>query len=107
MVYRRARRLVAYWRADAFVVHPYRRGSAFAVDPALAGFLHHCTAWRTAAELATVVGAGNTRRIQTLLNRLVTAGILERRAKPIEPVPTVWDKWGDAAAILHFSKRDP
>lgn len=106
MVYRRAARLIAYWRADSFVVHPYRQGPAFVVDPALVGVLHSCRRWRTTSEIAGAVGIDADRRLRRVLDRLVRAGMLERRAKPSRTPPTIWDQWGDAAAFLHFSTRD-
>jgi SagB-type dehydrogenase family enzyme len=106
VVYRRSARLVAYWRRDEFVVHPYRQGPALVADAALAGILSWFSTWRTAAAFAAAVDADDARRIQPLLRRLVTAGILERAAKPIDPPPSVWDQWGDAAAFLHFTTRD-
>ena len=105
MVYRRPARLVAHWRGDTFVVHPYRRGPALAVDPTLAGVLHLFSSWRTAASFASAVGA-TTPRVQPLLNRLVAAGLLVRSTKPTDWERTAWDEWGDAAAFLHFSTRD-
>ncbi len=106
MVYRRAARLVAYWRQNEFIVHPYRRGSAFAVDPALAGFLDLLSTWRTVSDIAGAVGADKTRQVKALLDRLVAARILQRASKPSDSPQTAWDQWGDAAAFLHFSTRD-
>ena len=88
--YRRSPRLVAYWRGGRFIIHPYRSGPAYAADPALVRLLDGLSAWT---------------RLETspALDRLVRQGLIEQAARPARDRETAWDRWGHAAAFLHYS----
>lgn len=105
-VYRRAKRLVAYWRGHDLVVHPYTTGPGYAVDPALVDTLQLFSAWTTADDYAKAAGRRRGAAVRQRLDRLVAAGLLERAHAPVEEPATVWDQWNEAAAFLHFSTRD-
>jgi SagB-type dehydrogenase family enzyme len=104
-VYRRAPRLVAYWRGPEFVLHPYLNGPAYIAGPEIVEALHLLSTWTSAPEYAKAVGV-NSRAAARLLEWLERHRLVERQAQRSEPPETAWDTWGDAAGFLHFSTRN-
>lgn len=104
-VYRRPKRLVAYWQGETFVVHPYMRGSAFAADASLVTLLAQFSVSASAANYAEATGV-SLRAATRLLDNLAAAGLLEKTNVPVAEEDIVWDVWNEAAAFLHFSTRN-
>ena len=105
-VYRRSPRLVAYWRGERFVLHPYRNGPSLTASPALVQLLDIFSDWTPGDAYQNALGL-DARTARRQLNRLVAAGLLERSdGSPTEKAASVWDTWDIAASFLHFSTRD-
>ena len=104
--YRRTTRLIAHWRDGQLAVHPYLRGRAYATNLEVIKVLDFFSKWSTVDEFFQATVMGRRKGARPLLKKLVSAGLLEASKAPLAQKATVWDRWGDAAAFLHFSTRN-
>lgn len=103
--YRRSRRLVAYWREGALVLHPYMTHPAMDATSELIDLLSLLSAWTSVEAYAKATGL-NRRHAGRFLQNLARLGLVDRTFAPAAPEPeTAWDVWQEAAAFLHFSTR--
>jgi SagB-type dehydrogenase family enzyme len=77
-----------------------------AANPLLVSVLQSLSEWTAADACADALGFGRRAAVR-FLNRLAEHGILERSAGiPVGASSSVWDVWGPAAGLLHFSTRN-
>lgn len=106
--YRRSPHLVSYWADGQLIFHNFATGARVAGTAITIGLLDYFDTWKAALPLLqrSRLPIGE---LETALNDLVNASLLQqsgRRIKAAERAMEQWASWNPAAGLLHFSTKD-
>ena len=107
--FRRGRHIVCYWKNGQFIFHNYARSEIAGASVVACAVLGFCEDWRTFDEICSVKPTVPTEVVQTLVDALVTKGLLERSDRPRaaeEEAMDALDRWNPEAGFFHSATRN-
>lgn len=115
MVYRRARGVVCYWRADQLILCNAATGQQCAAGGDTLRLLQACSSWQPLRALLEPWDPSARDAVTQAVTSLAEIGMLDRRARAPRPSSTRvsagetssgWDHWNPEAGFFHVTTRN-